>query len=125
MNNIDFIKAFICPNCQLSCNYKLLPELEGSIIDTSCPCKRSSISVYSHTNYYALYVNLNGPLQIQIHAYEDDNLTIFQLVEYPPHDKIMNVAGALHLVLNYIPNNLNWTNLQQLQRQLEILITFQ
>lgn len=124
MHNIDFIKSFICPHCQFPANFIQEPEKEGSIIDTSCPCKNSQVTIHSHSNYYVLYVNLIGPLQLQLHV-EDNNLTVFQIVEYPKHDEVLNVAGLLHLALHYLPKNLNWNDINQLTNQIEILTTFQ
>ena len=122
MNHLNFINSFICPHCQTQVNTNSSSTLD-SVTDFRCKCNHSSLTHYAHTNTSQLYLNLTWSLQIQIFA--DPYKAILQVVHYPPPHEVFDPKAAIHLVLDYIPYDLSWHNIDALNNQIETLITFQ
>lgn len=121
MSNLEFIEAFICPYCKHS--IKHFSQHGTSYIDYECQCKMASFYHYTDSNHYVMFLNLPGPYQLQIYVGQYEQYP-FRLVEFPAKDQIVNVWTAEHLNLDHIPD-LDYSNVDKLMKQLEILVTFQ
>lgn len=107
----NFINSFICPQC------KTKPILESKIKNCfDCKCGESARSEYNDHSL-SLFINLPGPLQIQIHV--DYSIPTFRVVDYSPQCHNNPV-----LEFSFIPFNLNFNDINILNNQLQTLIVF-
>lgn len=123
MNHIDLIKNFVCPYCKTNINHCTKSTFEGSIVDYECECKNTTYTHFTNTDSFQFFLNLYGPLQIQINA--NPQKALFSVIEYPPNDEVMDIRHAFAIILDYVPEHLTFNDPVNLQAQIETLITFQ
>lgn len=117
MNPFDFVKNFTCPHCKSKCD-RFDVDNNGY-----CQCRKSSYFLYSVSKVNRLtchltkdyYLTIYSPSEINMFGARDE--WDFEISSYPSMNTIVE--------LDFIPDYLDWDNIQNLIKQVEIMDTFQ
>lgn len=103
---MNFIESFICPYCKNS--------IISNIRLFDCPC--GATAFYQFDNHNCFYLDLPEGYLIKISYTKHD--TLFEFIKKGVDFSLIS------LDFDYIPEKLDFTNIDKLVKQLEIMVTF-